>query len=113
MQTCKLAVEAGDWQALVEYEAKLYGADCADVLDCIHASFDEHSVLMLIGHQPTWSEATAWLSSQPVDHFPTATMARVDLQVDSWRDVEFGIGSLEWLQTPKKLPARFRSQISG
>ena len=103
-QTYKLAAQAGSWAATVEYEAALYGAGLMELLDSIHGASDEHSVLMLIGHQPTWSEATAMLSRSPIMHFPTATMARVDVPVDTWLNVEYGSGTLAWLQTPKKLP---------
>lgn len=109
-QTCRLASVAGGWAATVENEAKLYGGDCRDLLDCIYSAPDHSSVLMLIGHQPTWSEAAAVFSRQAVAHFPTGTMARVDLPVNSWLDVEFGIGTLVWLQTPKKLPAHYHRQ---
>ena len=108
-QTCALARKAGRWAAAVEYEGGLYGADVTDLLGCIHNAPEHCDVLMLIGHQPTWSEVAARLTGQAAMHFPTAAMARVDLPVESWLDAEFGIGTLVWLQSPKKLPAAYDS----
>ncbi|MDE2832984.1 MAG: histidine phosphatase family protein [Bacteroidota bacterium] len=106
-QTCHFARKAGDWAAPVEYEGGLYGADPMDLLDCIRAAPDSSRVLMLIGHQPTWSETIAGFTGRSVMRFPTAAMARVDLPVESWLDVEFGLGTLVWLQIPKELPAAY------
>ena len=107
-ETCDLAVEAGGWTVSVEYEPALYGADPYDLLYRIHEVSNDINVLLLIGHQPTWSETTALLTRTSVRHFPTATMARIDIPVGAWAEVEFGHGSLVWLQIPKRLPLPYR-----
>ena len=108
-QTFSHAEKSGHWGVSAEYERRLYGAMPMDLLECIRGTHDDCTVLMLVGHQPTWSETTALLAQVPVMHFPTATMARVDLRIGCWLDAEFGCGSLAWLQRPKQLPAAYCS----
>ena len=34
---------------------------------------------------------------------PAAALARIDVPVEQWREVEYGAGSLRWHVTPKQL----------
>jgi phosphohistidine phosphatase len=59
--------------------------------------------VLLAGHEPNWSLLLGGLVGGATVKFPTAAMARVDMDVTSWSKVEFGGGSLIWLVTPKLL----------
>ena len=101
--TCLLAHEAGGWTADVQYERGLYHAVPEDLIRYLQEVSHEAQTLMLVGHQPTWSMTTALLSGQPVTEFPTASMARVDLQIKGWDRSAPGMGKLIWHQFPKRL----------
>ncbi len=102
-QTLKRAQKAGAWNAPARFTRDLYDAYPSDLLAIMRREPDTTNVLMLIGHEPTWSETIEELSNEDVYHFPTAAMARIDLPIDSWREAAFGRGTLVWLQKPKTL----------
>jgi phosphohistidine phosphatase len=101
--TAELAMIAGHWECAVEYTEALYGASVPAVIDLLRMENDALSSLLLVGHQPTWSELIQDLTGGASVRFPTAALARIDFEIDRWRDVESGIGALRWLVTPKIL----------
>ena len=104
-RTLELAQEAGGWTgASVRVTDDLYDVYPGDVLEVIRAEPDTTEVLLLVGHEPTWSETISELIAGGELRFPTAALARVDLDVGSWRDVAFGLGRLILFAPPKLLP---------
>lgn len=101
--TAELAMAAGQWHCPVGYTDALYGASVSGVLDLLRMENDDFASLLLVGHQPTWSELIAELCGGAAVQFPTAALARIDVAVDRWSDIEPGTGSLKWLVTPKIL----------
>jgi phosphohistidine phosphatase len=101
--TAELAREAGGWSAGVESTPDLYESTPADLLAIIRRQDDVVSRLLLVGHQPTWSETIGLFVGEAEVKLVTAALARVDLGVESWADASFGRGVLCWLVTPKLL----------
>lgn len=102
-ETLALAREAGGWGAPVRETQALYGATPEAVLREIQSEADDADVLLLVGHEPTWSETVGRLIGGGRVRVPTAAMARVDVDVPRWAEVSFGIGELAWLVPPKAL----------
>ena len=102
-QTLKRAQKAGAWDAPARFTRDLYDAYPSDLLEIMRREPDTTTVLMLVGHEPTWSETIEALSDAKFVHFPTAAMARIDLPIDTWRNAAFGHGALIWLQKPREL----------
>ncbi len=101
-RTAELAQTAGAWETPLETTDALYGASVATVLDLVQRQDDALDSLLLVGHQPTWSEVIWELTGGSV-RFPTAALARIDCQIPRWRDIDAGSGTLRWLMTPKVL----------
>lgn len=101
-RTAELAIETGDWDCPLQCDGDLYGASAPAVLELIREQPEGISSLLLVGHQPTWSQLVALLSGA-VTRFPTAALARIDFDVEQWTDLQPGTGSLVWLVTPKLL----------
>ena len=59
-QTLQLAMEVGGWNCPVRFGPALYSAVDA-LLEEIHGGADETGVLVVVGHEPTWSEAAGLL----------------------------------------------------
>ena len=87
----------------MEYSEALYGASVPGIIDLLRTEDDDLSSLLLVGHQPTWSELIQDLTGGASVHFPTAALARIDFEIDRWRDIESATGILRWLVTPKIL----------
>jgi len=90
----------------------LYLASPEMLLASIHATDDTVRHLMLVGHnpglhalavalvEPDKSASTKALSAK----FPTAGLAVITFQTETWRNIAPGTGSLSLFMTPKRLP---------
>jgi phosphohistidine phosphatase len=105
-QTARRAIESGEWDREPVIVDHLYGASSGTVLQEIRRQDDDHESLLIAFHQPTCAETLSNLVGHVYAKMPTAALARIDLQVGGWADVEPGSGILAWLVTPKILRSR-------
>jgi phosphohistidine phosphatase len=101
--TLRLAMKAGGWTCPVRTADGLYGRGVSGLFAEIHAERDPTGLLLAVGHEPTWSDALAALTGGGRVRFPTAALARVEFDVDSWVDVQPGTGVLAWMIPPRLL----------
>jgi len=99
--TLQLAVRAGRWHCPMRIEDALYGSSPERMLSWIQALDENPECLLLTGHEPTWSELAGRLIGQASLRVPTATMLRIDFEIESWRHIKFGRGQMKWLIPPK------------
>ncbi|HSM80734.1 MAG TPA: histidine phosphatase family protein [Nodosilinea sp.] len=102
--TLELAAAAGQWPCPTAITDDLYEASIDQVLEVIHQVPDQHQSLMLVGHEPTWSDAVSYFMGGGTVRMPTAALACLEFEVSTWTQVEQGRGTLLWL-----LPARLFS----
>ncbi len=100
-QTVELALEAGQWNCPVQVTDRFYAASAIQVLAEVQQVSNVVDILLLAGHEPTWSALTSQLIGGGQIRFPTAAMARIDFEIDDWRQVNEGQGALSWLLQPK------------
>lgn len=103
LDTVTLAAEAGEWRCPIEVVSDLYDTHAAAVIDFVRKLDDAAESILLTGHQPTWSSLVACLTGGSQVRFPTAAIARIDLEVSRWRQVSEGAGELVWLMPPRPL----------
>jgi phosphohistidine phosphatase len=101
-QTLLLAMEAGEWDCPVRSRPTLY-SDVDALFDELRHEPDETGVLLVVGHEPTWSEAAGLLTGGSQLDLPTASMLRINFDVDRWAEIGVGTGRLAWLVTPRLL----------
>ena len=101
--TAALAVETGGWPCPLKVEPRLYGAHASTILELVQALPRSLVSVMLVGHEPACSASVGLLSGQGNVRFPTAAMARIDFDVDSWERVQAEGGRLIWMLPPKVL----------
>ena len=102
-ETVELAHAAGSWECQIEIDDSFYEANVGIVLSRIRREADATEVLLIAGHEPTWSELVSHLSGGGQLRFPTAAMARIDLDIDHWSAVAPSTGRLIWLIPPRLL----------
>jgi phosphohistidine phosphatase len=101
--TLRLAIEGGGWTCPVRSAAVLYDGGVSGLLSEVRNEPATTDVLLVVGHEPTWSEAvSAFMGGGEVD-LPTAAMARIDFDVDRWDEVGPGTGVLAWIVVPRLL----------
>ena len=94
--------------AVVE-KKKLYMALPREILAEIAKVGADVGTLMVIGHNPGIGSLAHWLAGQGdaqdlqriAEKFPTAAIAVLDFDVESWRDVDGETGTLRHFATPK------------
>lgn len=90
--TAELAREAGGWRAGVTLEPRLYDSSPGEALSVAAGAPDLERV-MLVGHQPTWSQLVLLVSGSEAE-LKTADVAVIEADIATWADLEPGCGGL-------------------
>lgn len=85
--TLELAHGAGGWECTIDVSDALYGTSVEEALSVASRAPDDARSLMLVGHEPTWSEVVHHLTGGDVT-VKTATVIGIDLPGDSWSDLD-------------------------
>jgi phosphohistidine phosphatase len=101
--TLRLAMEEGGWTCPVRTAPALYGGGVSGLLAEVRREPVTTGVLLVVGHEPTWSEAVSAFIGGGEVRLPTGAMARVDFDVDGWDEVGPGTGVLVWSVVPRLL----------
>ncbi len=99
LTTLELARSAGGWGCTFEVSDELYGTTAGGALKVAARTSTDAESLMLVGHEPTWSELARHLTGGHVT-VKTATVIGIDLPIESWRHVD-SRGSLAFLLQPR------------
>jgi len=101
-ETVKLALKAAGLKQEVSYRAKLYAASADELANEISGLKDSVASVLLVGHNPGLADLLYDLCGT-VEHFPTAALARLTLQISRWGELRQGCGSLDWLIRPREV----------
>ncbi|MEM9996219.1 MAG: histidine phosphatase family protein [Bacteroidota bacterium] len=102
-RTAERFIEAGVLSIPLTLDERLYDGDYDELLDVVRDQSDAVNALLLAGHQPTWSDTASLLIGGGDVRFPTAALARINLHIDAWDDIEEDTGDLIWFVTPRLL----------
>lgn len=99
--TLQLAARAGHWHCTMSIESALYDTTAGAVLSWLKSLDGAPNRILLVGHEPTWSDFAGRLVGKAILRVPTATMLRIDFEIENWQQLAFGQGELRWLMPPK------------
>lgn len=99
--TIELAITEGGWPCTLQLADWLYDTHAQDMLAQVKKLPDKADAVLLVGHEPTWSQLTGLLIGGANIRFPTAAMVGIDFEIDAWNEVEPGLGELVWLFPPR------------
>jgi len=111
-QTCDLAVRMFSSKPAIEYDDRLYSFEGGDgYLDAIHSAPDSCDTLMLVGHNPSihmiayalTGSGNTGARADMVAKYPTAALAVLSFDVESWRECVPGGGTLISFTKPRTL----------
>jgi len=100
LQTTRIAMDAGGWERTVTIREALYGG-VSELLDEIRGQPAGPEVLLVVGHEPTWSQTVEILIGGGNIRMPTGALARLELGCASWAEIEPGCAQLSWLVHPR------------
>ncbi len=86
----------------VSFDERIYEAYLDTLLEVIWSLDDSLGDVMLVGHNPGFTELCEWLSGAGIANMPTCALARIELDVARWSDVGRGSGSLVGYDYPKR-----------
>ena len=102
-ETADLVLQSAGLRADERFDERIYEASLRDLVQVVAEIPDERQIAILIGHNPGMEELLTFLTGES-RRMPTCALAKIQLEVESWKDVKAGEGSLELLITPKELP---------
>ena len=100
--TAELAIKSGNWSSYFITDNRIYGCSSSFLLELTHLLDDSNKIACFVGHEPTCSSFIS-LCTFYSDDFKTASMAKIDFNIDSWEEIEFGKGNLDWIKSPKDI----------
>jgi len=95
LQHARLAVEP-------LFDQRIYEASVATLAQVVSEIPADKKTAMLVGHNPGMEELLSFLTHE-TKHMPTCALARISLDGVSWKEIDRGVGKLEWFVTPKDL----------
>ncbi|MBC7796670.1 MAG: histidine phosphatase family protein [Pyrinomonadaceae bacterium] len=93
---------AAEIAAEIIFDTRIYEASAEVLLKVISEIDDSCETLFLVGHNPGFEVLIRDLTSQ-IETFPTAAIAQIELDIESWEQVDVECGQLKYVFKPKEV----------
>jgi phosphohistidine phosphatase len=101
-QTAILVKESCEIKREIRFEDGIYEASVMKLLHIVSEIDDKFSSVLLVGHNPGLEELIRVLTEK-AQVMPTATLAKLDLEIESWAKITAKCGVLDFAITPREL----------
>jgi phosphohistidine phosphatase len=101
-ETTALVLKSAGLKLEPRFDERIYEADVRTLLEVIESIPDKATTAMLVGHNPGFENLLSYLTGDD-RHMPTAALARIEFEVESWGKAAEGSGTLASFVTPKDL----------
>jgi phosphohistidine phosphatase len=98
-KTAKRVAKSSGYPGEIVLVEDLYDSDVPRHLEVISETRDVHDRILVVGHNPVFEELVFRLSDERV-RLPTAAIARIDLDLESWASIGEATGKLELILPP-------------
>ncbi|MBI3232957.1 MAG: histidine phosphatase family protein [Bacteroidetes bacterium] len=88
--------------AHIVYETTLYEARLSNLLDVVNEIDESKNDVLLVGHNPSMSDAVGLFTQKNLDNLPTAGVLQLQFKKSKWQDIEPHCGELISLDHPSK-----------
>lgn len=92
-QTADLAIEAAKFTTRLLFYERIYEASAEQLIEVVSEAAEGEDVILIVGHNPGLQELVFLLTGVSAPVFP-ATLARIDLDIDSWDKLGAARGQL-------------------
>ena len=86
-----------------EFKESLYNPSIEGFITTIKETPDHFINLLVVSHNSSTSEVANYLLKNTNISFGTANIAKIELNIDHWSQLEAGCGTLKWLIKPDLL----------
>lgn len=101
-QTAELVKDSAQTEGEIEFDERIYAASTSELLQVASELNNEKKKVMLVGHNPGFENLVRVLTGK-FETMPTAALAVINLEIESWSEISPGKGSLRELLRPKEL----------
>ncbi|NIP29859.1 MAG: histidine phosphatase family protein [Candidatus Dadabacteria bacterium] len=98
--TLDTSMKEGKWKSEMKIDKNLYYGSFIEIFESLNEITDKYNSIMLVSHEPKCSSLCSYLIGGGDIVFPTAAMARIDYNIESWNKITPGSGMLRWLLQP-------------
>ena len=101
--TAEVAMAEGKWPCTLELNAGIYGGNPLFLLRLSNFQDNSLSSICFVGHEPTFSTFIALLTDNYHQRFSKGSMAMIDFNVKSWKEIKMASGCLIWQVDPDEV----------
>lgn len=87
----------------IDYQLGIYEASAGALVEHLQALHDSTTQVLMVGHNPGFSQLHALLCQCAGLHYPTCGLMRIELAIQSWRDCSAGCGRSTMFDVPRAL----------
>lgn len=100
-QTAELVKKSAAFATEIRFDERIYEASPLRLLEVVSGIEDKYDSAMVVGHNPGFENLVRVLTGK-LEAMPTAALAVVDLEIDSWKETTGETGNLRKLIRPKE-----------
>jgi phosphohistidine phosphatase len=100
-QTAELVKNSAAFEAGIRFDERIYEASPMRLLEVVSGIADEYASAMIVGHNPGFENIVRVLTGK-LESMPTAALAVIDLEINSWKEINAETGSLRKFIRPKE-----------
>ena len=86
----------------IQQRIEIYEGGVLNLLKVVQQIPENFTTAMLFGHNPMLTEFANLLAGSYIENLATCGVARIDLDIESWKDANPDSGEMIWYDAPKK-----------
>jgi phosphohistidine phosphatase len=87
----------------IEISKNIYQMDYDDIFDVIFSVSDEVHSLLIVGHNPTFSQFANYFLDEKIDLLPTSGVVSVNFETKKWTEIKKASHKINFILIPKTL----------
>lgn len=96
-ETAQIVLQSANLVVEEHFDQRIYEASLRDLVQVVSELPDEKHTAILIGHNPGMEELLTFLTGES-RNMPTCALAKIQLEIESWKDLKPAAGRLEWMR---------------
>ncbi len=102
IETCTVIADAVEYpKKAIKKDERLYHASASEILEILKETDDLWLNVAIFGHNPGLTSFANHLNNTSIYNIPTAGMVMCDLDIESWKEIEFSKGKMRFFDFPK------------
>ncbi|MBI2279127.1 MAG: histidine phosphatase family protein [Bacteroidetes bacterium] len=84
------------------FDERIYHSSLPQILKVLNEIPNSFNTIILVGHNPTLTQLSNYLTDDFIDNIPTCGIVKIELDIDNWQHIIQGIGRKIFFIYPKK-----------